>query len=273
MMVLIVGCGYVGTYIGIALQPKYPVVVTARSQASLAHLRSIFPFVEHLDSSNLEEFNKRILQHDTLILTLAAKNVALYEATYLETAKNLSALLKNNSTIKYIVYTSSTSVYGEHEGKIVEESTPTLNLSPQGQVLVETENIFLSLVNQQRKVVIFRLGEIYGPGREISKRVQSYQGLSAPGDGSFPTNMTHVEDIARATLFALEHELSGVFNLVDDDHMTRSILYKTICKKLNLPLLSWDPSQKTHHSSKKIVSNTKIKNAGFVFKFLKREII
>jgi nucleoside-diphosphate-sugar epimerase len=272
-MVLIVGCGYVGTCIGLALQPKYPVVVTARSQKSLAYLKSLFPFVEHLDTSNLEEFHERILQHDTLILTLAAQDATSYETTYLETAKNLSALLKNNSSIKHIVYTSSTSVYGEHEGKVVEESTPTLALSPQGKILVETENTLLSLANPQRKIVIFRLGEIYGPGREISKRVLGYQGRSVPGDGSFPTNMTHVEDIARATLYALEHDLSGVFNLVDDEHMTRFDLYKTLCQKLNLPLLSWNLSQKTHHSSNKIVSNTKIKNAGFAFKFLKREMI
>lgn len=272
-MVLIVGCGYVGTCIGLALQPKYPVVVTARSQESLSHLRSLFPFVEHLDTSNLDEFNDRILQHDTLILTLAAKDSTSYESTYLETAKNLSALLNNNSTIKHIVYTSSTSVYGEHKGKVVDETTPASTLSPQGKILVETENILLSLVTPQRKVVIFRLGEIYGPGREISTRVRAYQGLSAPGDGSFPTNMTHVEDIARAALYAIEHDLSGVFNLVDDDHMTRFDLYKTICQRLNLPLLRWNSLQKTHHSSNKIVSNNKIKNSGFVFKFLKREMI
>ena len=54
-MVLIIGCGYVGTYVGLALQSKHSVVVSARSESTLYNLRKIFPFVEHLDTSNLDE--------------------------------------------------------------------------------------------------------------------------------------------------------------------------------------------------------------------------
>jgi nucleoside-diphosphate-sugar epimerase len=272
-MVLIVGCGYVGTHVGLALQNKHPVVVTARSKESLAKLHSIFPFTLPLDTSNLEQFESAMHQHDIIILTLAAKDPLSYEATYLETAKNLKAILKNTTGAKHLLYTSSTSVYGEQQGKVVDESTPSFSSSPQGKILIETEEILSSLNSDKRKVCIFRLGEIYGPGRELAKRVLSYQHKPAPGDGSFPTNMIHIEDISRAFVFAIEHQLKGVFNLIDDDHMTRKELYQTLCLQYNLPQVIWDPSQKTHHSSNKIVSNTKIKNTGFTFKFPKRLLI
>lgn len=272
-MVLIVGCGYVGTNIGLALQSKHPVVVTAKSQETLCRLQSIFPFTQRLDTSNLEQFASAIDQHEIIILSLAAKDSLSYQSTYLETAKNLKAILKSPNSVRHILYTSSTSVYGEQEGKLVDESMPLFSSSLQGKILIEAEETLLSLSSEKRKVCIFRLGEIYGPGRELTKRVLSYQNKPAPGDGSFPTNMIHVEDISRAFVFAIEHQLEGVLNLIDDDHMTRKELYQTLCSQYNLPQITWDPSQKTHHSSNKIVSNAKIKNTGFTFKFPKRTLI
>jgi nucleoside-diphosphate-sugar epimerase len=272
-MVLIIGCGYVGTYVGLALQSKHSVVVSARSESTLCNLRQIFPFVEHLDTSNLDELAEAVDQHEIIIITLAAKDINFYESTYLETAKNLKAILENNKSVKQILYTSSTSVYGEHEGRLVDESTPLLTSSFQGKILVDTEETLLSLNADKRKVVVFRLGEIYGPGREITSRILNYQDKPAPGDGGFPTNMIHVEDITRAMSYAIEHKLQGVFNLVDDEHMTRKELYHVLCMQANLPQVRWDPSLKTHHSSNKIVSNAKIKNAGFFFKFSKRALI
>lgn len=272
-MVLIVGCGYVGTHIGLALQSKHPVVVTAKSEESLSRLHSIFPFTQRLDTSNLELFESAVDQHEIIILSLAAKDSLSYETTYLETAKNLKAILKRANSVRHILYTSSTSVYGEQEGRLVDESTPPFSSSPQGKILIETEETLLSLSSEKRKVCIFRLGEIYGPGRELSKRVLSYQNKPAPGDASFPTNMIHVEDISRAFVFAIEHHLAGVFNLIDDDHITRKELYQTLCSQYNLPQVTWDSSLKTHHSSNKIVSNAKIKNTGFTFKFPKKVLL
>jgi len=272
-MVLIVGCGYVGTHVAYALKNKFPVVVTARSDKHLEELRASFTFVEHLDTNNLEEFERVAYPHEAIIVTVAAKDMRSYHETYLKTAENLAILLFKNTFVKHVIYTSSTSVYGDHEGCIIDETTTPQPTSEQSSILLETERQLLACTTQTRKVCIFRLGEIYGPSREISSRVKHYQGKSAPGDGSFPTNMIHVDDISRAITFALQHSLEGVYNLCDDDHMPRAELYNTISLKYHLPKVNWDPSQKTHHSSKKIISSQKLKQAGFIFSHPKRQLI
>jgi nucleoside-diphosphate-sugar epimerase len=272
-MVLIVGCGYVGTQVALALKSKLPVVVTARSDKHLEELRSSFAFVEHLDTNNLEEFERVAYPHEAIIVTVAAKDMNSYQQTYLKTAENLAILLFKNTSVKQIIYTSSTSVYGDQAGNVVDETTLPQPSSEQSSILLETERQLLACRAHTRKVCIFRLGEIYGPSREISSRVKHYQGKFAPGDGSFPTNMIHIDDISRAITFALQHSLEGVYNLCDDDHMPRSELYNIIASKFHLPQVKWDPSQKNHHSSKKIISSEKIKRAGFVFIHPKRQLI
>lgn len=270
-MVLIIGCGYVGEHIGLALKNQN-VVVTAKTPSSVERLKAHFQNVEQLDTSDQHKLDQLIQKHDTIIITLAAPDAYSYEKTYLNTAKNIASTLERSPHVKQLIYTSSTSVYGEHHGNAVDEDSPLLAHSHQGKILIETEKTYLSLSTPNRHVCIFRLGEIYGCGREIELKVKAYQHKKAPGDGLNTTNMTHVEDITQAALFAMENNLQGIFNLVDDDHMTRYDLYQKVCQLHGLPNVEWDPNLQTPHSSKKIVLNDKIKKKGYCFRFPKRMI-
>lgn len=155
-------------------------------------------------------------------------------------------------TPKTIVHTplplialSSTACYGDADSAFVKEddALPT-----------EYEQEVLS--NPQ--ACLFRLSEIYGPGREISHRFSTKTHF--PGSGNNPTNMIHLDDIVGAILFAMEHHLRGIYNLTDDDHMTRNELYSHYQK------VTFDPSIKPRFGGNRKVSNEKIKKMGYQFK-------
>jgi nucleoside-diphosphate-sugar epimerase len=162
-----------------------------------------------------------------------------------------------------LIYTSSTSVYGDHHGLWVDETSELKAKSEQAHILIETEKTYLSLKELGWNVCTLRFSEIYGPGRELSKRVEKLQGHTLPGAGDHYTNMIHKKDCAYAIDYALKHKLEGIFNATDDEHQTRRELYDAISLKFRLPKVKWDSNLTGLHSGNKRVSNHKIKAEGF----------
>jgi nucleoside-diphosphate-sugar epimerase len=268
-MVLIIGCGYVGTEVGLLLKEDHSLVVTTRSEKRLEELGTLFPLVSSLDINDVDALKTLIDEHEILVLTLAAKDVHSYENTYLKAALHLKKALENNASVKQILYTSSSSVYGDHQGSLVTEESSLLGSTEQSRILIETESILLSLTKPGRTVCIFRVSEIYGPSRDFKKRVESLQGRKAPGDGSQITNIIHVADVAHAIVFAIKHSLNGIYNLCNDEHISRKELYDRISKIYHLPSVEWDPHLTSIHSGRRVLSNEKIKKRGFSFLYPK----
>lgn len=271
-MVLIIGAGYIGEAVASLLSDKTPVVLTTKSHERAKYLIQKYPFTYVFDVDNLPQLQELVSDQDAIIVTLGAKSQDDYESTYLKAALNLREILAENDSVKQIIYTSSSSVYGDHAGQVVTESSATHPSNEQTAILKEAEEVFLSLQSPNRNVCIFRLSEIYGPGREISLRIKHYKGKKAPGDGLQPTNMIHQEDVAKAICFALKHRIHGIYNLCDDDHMSRKNLYDKVSSQCNLPYVEFDPSLRSMHQGKKVLSNFKIKQTGFSFTHLKRHL-
>lgn len=264
--IAIIGCGYVGMEVAALWSRKgYHVTATTRHAERLADLSKVAQKTQILKGDDEETLASLILANDVLIVTVAADSIDQYEHTYLHTAQLFRSLASEVNLSKGLIYTSSTSVYGDHHGRWVDESGPLLSRSEQSKILMEAEKIYLSLKDFGWHVCILRLAEIYGPGREISRRVQSMQGHKVPGTGEACTNMVHKKDIAAALDYALRYHLVGVYNLADDEHPTRKELYHAMAEKLHLPDVEWDPSLAGMHSDSKRVSNHKIKAEGFSF--------
>ena len=230
-----------------------------------------FPSVCILDTSDTKKLQQLVDAADVVIVTLAAKGKDTYKATYLDTATNIKKAIKSRDTPLQIIYTSATSVYGDQKGGDTTEEAPLLASSINGHILVETEKTFLSMQSDLINVCIFRLSEIYGPGREIKRRVLYYQDKCAPGDGSQFANMIHAKDIANAICFAVEKELFSIYNLSDDEHLTRKQLYEMIEQEYQLNRVQFDPSiGSTFLGNKKVISE-KIKKAGFILEYPYRQ--
>jgi nucleoside-diphosphate-sugar epimerase len=107
------------------------------------------------------------------------------------------------------------------------------------------------------------LGGIYGPGRELVKIFGHIAGTTRPGNGEDITNWVHKDDIVGAIEFARSHRLQGIYNLVDDSHLTSRELIDNVLTKYNLPNVIWDAANKSNRSYNTWVSNQKIKDAGY----------
>lgn len=266
MNIAIIGCGYIGSDVA-SLWSRRGIHVTAttRTPERLKELSAVAQKSVILKGNDEEEFVPLIATNDAILITISADNREHYESAYLYTAQILRHLALEMNTPRDLIYTSSTSVYGDHHGLWVDETTPLLGQSQQAKVLIEAENTFLSLEELGWNVCILRFAEIYGPGRELAKRVKQLEDHTLPGSGDHYTNMTHKADCISAIDYALRHDLQGIFNLADDDHPTRKELYDQISKKFGYAPVRWDSSLTGLHSGNKRVSNHKIKSHGYPF--------
>lgn len=266
MNIVIIGCGYIGMEAaGIWKKKGFRVTSTTRSPEKLDALSKVSQKSILLKGNDEDELMPLIADNDAIIVTVAADSPEHYESAYLNTSQLIRHLALEMDMPRHLIYTSSTSVYGDHKGQWVDETSPLLAASDQGKILIETEKNYLSLEEIGWSPCILRLAEIYGPGRELSRRVKQFNGHILPGNGDHYTNMVHKTDCASALDYALRHHLEGVFNLADDEHPTRKELYDAVSHKFHLPKVKWDPTHTPLHTGNKRVSNHKIKAEGFAF--------
>lgn len=265
MIFCVLGAGYVGkAVLAHPLFSEQTFYATTRSQEKIKELLQLAKKAFLFQSDEKETLKKILSECDGVYILVAPQKNESYETAYLETAKSIEYALQGRTQPFFLLYTSSTFVYEGTQGSYLEEITLLTSKNPKANLLLETENRYLSLANTFIKVAILRLGGIYGPGRELTQRTKLLSNQSLSGTGKEPTNHIHLEDIVRAISFCSNHCLQGIFNLVNDDHPIRKELYETLSRQLHIPPPLWNGETPTHGSGS-IISNKKIKQAGFSF--------
>lgn len=264
--VAIIGCGYVGTELAKQLGKNgYFVTCTTRNKKKLPTLNKVAQHSAICRGSDEKEVSHIIKDQDVIVITVSADSMDAYKDTYLRTAQTLRHIALDKKKPKTLLYTSSTAVYGDQNGYWVDENSPLSPDSDAIKVLIEAEENYQSLADLGWKVCIFRLGEIYGPKRDLVKKVKELQDHVVPGKGDTYTNMVHLHDIVGACEYAINHQLEGIYNLVDDDHPIRKELFENVAMTHKLKPPAWDSklTMKLTRGNKR-VSNHKIKSAGYV---------
>ena len=141
---------------------------------------------------------------------------------------------------------------------------PPKPITDNGKIIERTEETLLSAASPQRKVCVLRLGGIYGPGRTLEKIYSRAAGTTRPGKGEEGTNWVHLTDIVSGIEWARSHQLSGLYNLVQDEVPTVRELLEQVCDRYNLASVTWDASQPSTRKNVR-VSNAKIKSTGYTF--------
>lgn len=261
MNILVIGSGFVGKKASQYLRSKgHFVTGVTRSFEKIPSLLPFFDKVLNWDESTFFTAfeNQEIVLFSAAPGHSAANLLESYKKTYLENANRIKVA---SSSLKQIIYTSSTSVYGDLQGQNATEDLPLEASSETQKILIETENVLLST----NKASILRLGEIIGEGRTLEERIRARINAPFPGNGSAITNLSQLTDIIYAIDFVIENSLFGIYNVTSDLHITRKVLYHKICQRLNLPDVIWDETLFSHHMGNKKVVSDKIKKAGFTF--------
>ena len=268
--IAIIGCGYVGGDAATALRYSgYRVTGTSRSTQGLIGIRDIVDEAFLLDISD-EYFPSSFLEHQDALLVSAAptRNGEGYESLFGKGISNLANALRNrrSSTPLQLIYISSAGIYGDCGGEMVDESTEVDCSHQVNKLLVDSEKMLLNLGRQDVISCILRLGGIYGPGRDMVSLIKQAAGSQIPKNGDDMQSWTSIVDITRAIKFALENKLRGIYNIVDDTQLTRRQLSNKVCEAEGLPPVLWaNTNLPGMRVSNALVSNQKIKDAGFEF--------
>ncbi|MBD0321681.1 MAG: SDR family oxidoreductase [Gemmatimonadetes bacterium] len=192
--VLIAGCGYVGSALAARLVADgVPVWGMRRNPAALP--AGVLPFAADLrDAATLAGLPGGLT---TVFYTAAADGGSddEYRAAYVDGPRNLlAALVEQGQRPRRVIFTSSTSVYGQSGGEWVDEDSPTEPGGFGGRRMLAGESIVL---RGPFPGVVLRLAGIYGPGRtSYIDRVRS-GAAECPAETTY-TNRIHRDDCAGA---------------------------------------------------------------------------
>ncbi len=132
-----------------------------------------------------------------------------------------------------LLYLSSTGVYGDTGGAVVDESAPVGGGRRSARTAADR-------AWQALGATVLRLPGIYGPGRSALDQVRAgtARRIDRPGHRF---NRIHVDDIAGATRAILESGAAGVFNLVDWHPAEPRAVTEEACRLLAAPLPPLEP--------------------------------
>ena len=168
-----------------------------------------------------------LMNVDALVITLPARRSGDGEGFYLQAVQEIvdSALAHH---IPRIIFTSSTSVYGDIEGTAKEQSERH-PVTASGRVLKELEDWLHNLPGTQ--VDILRLAGLVGPGRHPGR---FFAGKTAP-NGHHGVNLVHLEDVVNAITMLLQAPKGGhIYNICAPSHPARSQFYPVMARQLGL---------------------------------------
>ncbi|MCC6888528.1 MAG: SDR family oxidoreductase [Hyphomicrobiales bacterium] len=118
--------------------------------------------------------------------------------------------------LRSIVYLSSMSVYGDHAGAWIDETTAAAPTTPRGRQRLAAERAW-TLFGQRADlpVAILRLSGIYGPGRNALVNLKRGETRNVVKPGQV-FNRIHAADIAQAIEAAFTRGAGGILNVTDD---------------------------------------------------------
>ncbi len=267
--IAIIGCGYVGMALAHHWQQQgHFVTATTTRKERITELEKVATQVVVMKGENSQAMGSLLQNQDTVMLSIAPIrnrqiDAQAYRETYIPTAQNLVAALKDTHSVKQVIYLSSCSLYGDKKGERVDEASPVDTTSEYNQVLFQTEQLLLDSASENIKVCILRLGGIYGPKRELTRRLAQIAGQTIPGNGESIFGWIHLEDIIAAINFLSQRKLGGIYNLVNDLNLPVRELYDLLCDRQGLERIRWDASQPDVRPFNVRIENQKIKAAGY----------
>lgn len=177
------------------------------------------------DADDLEQLMTEV---DVLIILLPPSKVSL--TAYVQAIEQLVDTAMTFQ-IPRVIFTSSSSVYGDANGE-VDEDCPLQGQTASAQALVDVENWLHALPNIF--VDILRLAGLVGENRHAGRFLAGKKSLKG---ASQCVNIVHQDDVIEAIKLLLKQPQGGhVYNLCAPEHPTRYDFYRQASQSLNLEL-------------------------------------
>ncbi len=267
MRLMILGAGYSGLAIGREMRGRTERAAgTTRSaeRFSLLSRAALIPF--EFDGERLSDDLRTELKDVTHLVQSIAPDENGDPLLRLA-GEDLSSLLPE---LRWAAYLSTVGVYGDHEGRWVDEDTRCRPVSRRSIWRDAAEKCWLQAGKAgDVPVSVLRLSGIYGPRRNAFVNLQAGKArrLIKPGQ---VFNRIHVDDIAGALVHLAAHEASGIWNVTDDLPappqdvvlFAAQLMGVEPPPEIDFETADLSPMARSFYGEVKRVSNAKLKTSG-----------
>jgi nucleoside-diphosphate-sugar epimerase len=175
-----------------------------------------------------------------------------YQRVYVEGASNLITAFPGVP----LIFTSSTSVYGQTDGSLVDEASPAIPDRQTSQLLLDAELLVLASGG-----IVARLSGIYGPGRSMILQKFLAGEATIEEDGQRILNQVHRDDIATAIVHLAGQRAchrGEIFNITDSTPLSQLECYSALARQFHRPL---PPSGPRDLARKRAWTHKRVSNA------------
>ncbi|MEM0006978.1 MAG: NAD-dependent epimerase/dehydratase family protein [Candidatus Bathyarchaeia archaeon] len=252
------GAGFIGSHLvdRLCKMGKDVIVFDNLSSGTIENVRKWlgtpgFRFIRG-DLLSLEEVVKSINGCDTVFhlaanpeVRVGSENPQIHYEQNVLTTFNLLEAIRKVGVVKTLVFTSSSTVYGDAETiPTPEDYAPLKPLSTYGASKLAAEALISAYANTYGfKAIIYRLANIVGLRSQhgviydfIKKLRENPERLEILGDGTQMKSYLHVEDCVDAILIGLEasNERVSIFNVGSEDQIVVREIADIVCAKMGL---------------------------------------
>jgi nucleoside-diphosphate-sugar epimerase len=251
--ILIAGCGYVGQATAYLFHERGWKVEGWTASGESAGRLAAKPYAVRAVNLTSPAAVSEVREEFDVVVQCASTgggDADEYRRVYLKGARNLLHAFPSAR----LIFTSSTSVYAQRQGEIVDETSPADPAHEKGRILREAEELVLS-----HDGIVARLGGIYGPSRSFLLRKVLAGGAILDEGGERFVNQVHRDDIASGLFLLAERrsELARqIYNVVDD----QPILARDARRWLSAHLPRTSPTGEAAAARKRGDTNKRVSN-------------
>jgi nucleoside-diphosphate-sugar epimerase len=261
---LIIGCGDIGNGVGQTLAARGWQVWGLRRDPA-----RIDPAIQALAGdvtapATLAGLAALAPDHVLVTLTPGARSAEAYRAVYEQGAANLLAALAGDAR-PHTLWVSSTSVYHQHNGEWLDESSAAEGAGATGKSLLAAEQ----LMQQALPTTVLRCAGIYGPGRNrLLSQVR--EGRVSPEYPVQYSNRIHRDDVVGFIVHLLQQRAAGrrlqdCYIGVDDLPAPLAEVQRWLAAQLGIDTVV-DQSLRHQRASKRL-SNQRLKDSGYQLQY------
>ncbi|HYD97523.1 MAG TPA: SDR family oxidoreductase [Noviherbaspirillum sp.] len=239
---LIVGCGDVGMRLLPLVRDRFRVFAVTSQAVRSEELRAAgaVPVIADLDQPATLA---RLARLARWVVHLAPPPA---EGLIDRRTRNLTAILPDGGNL---VYVSTTGVYGDCGGMLVDETRTVNPQNPRAKRRVDAERVLRGWARRSgSRLSILRVPGIYAAGRLPLERLQKGTPALRPEDDVY-TNHIHADDLARIIAQALfRAQCCRVYHAVDDSDMKMADYFDAVADRAGLARPPRLPREELRHA-------------------------
>lgn len=228
----ILGCGWLGFPLAISLQRKGFSIkgsTTSNDKIPVLQKEKIDPYLISLTENtvvgNIDSF---LEGSQTLLINVPPGMRGQNAFPFSEKMQALIPLIEKSS-IKQLLFVSSTSVFNDLQGQVNEDTLPQPD-TDSGKELLKAEQLLLK--NDSFKTAIVRFGGLIGEDRHPVNFLAEREGLSG---GEAPVNLIHRADCMGIIEAIIENQFWGkIVHGVSPQHPSKKAYYTEKALQINL---------------------------------------